>query len=82
MESVRMCEFSSEKEVEDEGEMSEKRGKEERWMIHEDGFFFLTQMFFSGLFPLLTVLSGFLGNSPFLPTTAKTHLGKVRSSEG
>jgi len=34
-------------------------------------FFFFLDSCFSGLFPLLTVLSGFLGNSPFLPMTAK-----------
>lgn len=75
-----MCEFSSEREV--EGEMFKKVGRRKKMDDSRRQIFFSGLRCFSGLFPLLTVLSGFLGNSPFLPTMAKTQLGKVRSSKG
>lgn len=48
MESVRMCEFSSEREV--EGEMFKEGGREKRWMIHEGRFFFFFSFLDSDVF--------------------------------
>lgn len=78
-----MCEFGQKER--------ERRGRE-KWIVRcierggekKDGYFvkadMWTQIFFSGLFPLLTVPSGFLGNRPPLAPTAK--LSRVGQATG